>query len=154
MVRLARGDVNMPDFDGFAIERQVPEVLFEAATYNLLRNEADIRPSRMLYYRAPVLDPGPKTQIPTDLSGRRVFVFERSAGNKDVWEQLDSEEKVYMYTIMDVVCTLLKALRSCSLINSHAYVLPYSTIVYLLSLLQSICTAASSISSQMLLHYP
>ena len=36
VAHLARGDVNMPDFDGFPIESQIPEVKFEAAAYRLL----------------------------------------------------------------------------------------------------------------------
>jgi hypothetical protein len=42
VARLARGDVNMPDFDGFSIEQQEPEAAFEAAVYNLLRTESNI----------------------------------------------------------------------------------------------------------------
>jgi hypothetical protein len=149
VVRLARGDVNMPDYDGFTIKRQVPEVLFEAATYKLLRNEPEIRPSRLLYYRVPILKPGPKTKIPTDFSGRRIFVFERADGTNNVWEQLNAEGRVCIATRS--VCSLLN-FRLCSLVSLHICVLPCSTIVHLPSLLQSICTAASSISRQILLH--
>ena len=94
VIRLARGDVNMPDFDGFVVERQIADVKFEAATYVLLRNEVEVRASRLLYHRAPVLNPGPRVQIPADLSGRRIFVFERSDGTKNVWRGLDAEAKV------------------------------------------------------------
>lgn len=54
MARLARGDVNMPDFDGFPIEKQAPEAKFEAATYELLRTVPDVRVSNLLYHRVPV----------------------------------------------------------------------------------------------------
>ncbi|KAI4643656.1 hypothetical protein J4E93_006668 [Alternaria ventricosa] len=94
VVRLSRGDVNMPDFDGFVVERQIAEVEFEAATYDLLRDEAEVRVSRLLYHRAPVLKPGPKVQIPADLLGRRIFVFERSDGTNNVWKALDAGAKV------------------------------------------------------------
>ena len=73
MARLARGDVNMPDFDGFPIERQAPEALFEAAVYELLCSESEIRASRLLFHRAPVRYPGPRLTIPQDLTGRRLF---------------------------------------------------------------------------------
>ena len=33
VARLACGDVNMPNFDGFPIEVQVPEARFEVAVY-------------------------------------------------------------------------------------------------------------------------
>jgi hypothetical protein len=36
VARLARRDVNMPDFDSFLVEKQAPEVQFEAAVYELL----------------------------------------------------------------------------------------------------------------------
>ena len=94
VVRLARGDVNMPDFDGFVVERQIAEVEFEAAICILLRDEAEVRASRLLYHRAPILKPGPKVQIPADLSGRRIFVFKRSDGTNNVWRGLDAEAKV------------------------------------------------------------
>lgn len=90
VARLARGDVNMPDFDGFPIKRQAPEVLFEAAVYELLRPESDIRASQLLYYRAPVKHPGPRLALP----GRRIFVFERAEGVNNVWEDLSAKSKV------------------------------------------------------------
>ena len=94
MARLARGDVNMPDFDGFPIEKQSPEALFEAAVYELLFPESDIRASHLLYSRAPVKHPGLKLTIPLDLTGRRLFVFERAEGVNNVWEDLSANSKV------------------------------------------------------------
>lgn len=94
MTRLARGDVNMPDFDGFPIEKQVSEALFEAAIYELLRFESDIRASHLLYYRASVQQPGSRLAIPLDLIGRRLFVFEKAADVNNVWEDLSANSKV------------------------------------------------------------
>jgi hypothetical protein len=94
VARLARGDVNMPDFDGFSIEKQVPEAQFEAAVYKLLRSEPDIRTSHLLYHRVPVKNPGSRLEIPKDLSGRRLFVFEKAEGENNVWENLSAESKV------------------------------------------------------------
>ncbi|KAI1130650.1 3-hydroxybutyryl-CoA dehydratase [Nemania abortiva] len=93
VARLARDDVNMPDFDGFSIERQVPEVQFEAATYELLRCEPEIRASRLLYYRVPVQKPGRQVSKPTDLLGRRLMVFERAEGTNKVWADLSAGSK-------------------------------------------------------------
>ncbi|OQD72824.1 hypothetical protein PENDEC_c019G05696 [Penicillium decumbens] len=94
VARLARGDVNMPDFDGFPIEQQEPEAAFEAAVYNLLRTESDIRASRLLYHRVPVLHPGPKLFIPQDLAGRRLFLFEKAEGVNNVWVELNAANKL------------------------------------------------------------
>lgn len=89
----------MPDFDGFPIETQVPEALFEAAIYEFLRSESDIRASRLLYYRVPVQHPGPRLAIPSDLTGRRLFVFEKAEGMNNVWEDLNANSKVLEYKI-------------------------------------------------------
>ena len=94
VARLARGDVNMPDFDGFPIEKQIPEAHFEAATYRLLRSVPEVRASNLLYYRAPEQKPGPKVGKPADISGRRLMVFERTDGVKDQWNDLENESKV------------------------------------------------------------
>ena len=94
VARLARSDVNMPDFEGFSIEKQVPEVRFEAAVYELLRLEPGVRASRLLYYRVPEQSPAPRRVIPTDLAGRRLLVFERAEGVNNVWEALIAESKV------------------------------------------------------------
>ncbi|KAK1248583.1 hypothetical protein MKX08_006803 [Trichoderma sp. CBMAI-0020] len=88
VARLARGDVNMPGFDGFPIDVQVPEVKFEAEVYKLLLPETDILVSRLLYYRIPKLYEGPKLERPEDISGRRLFVFQRSEGENNVWHTL------------------------------------------------------------------
>lgn len=87
--------MNMPDFDGLTIDRQITEVEFEAAIYNVLRDEPDIRVSRLLYHRIPKLSPGPKTELPTDIVGRRLFVFERAVGANNVWKELTAENKVF-----------------------------------------------------------
>lgn len=94
VARLARGDVNVPGFDGFPMDWQVPEVRFEAATYELLRPENDIRASHLLYYRVPVQHLGPRLAKPLDLTGRRLFVFERSEGQNNVWDDLSAHSKV------------------------------------------------------------
>lgn len=62
VARLARGDVNMPDYDGFPIHVQVPEVKFEAAVHELLRPEVNILVSNLLYYRIPIQRDGPKVE--------------------------------------------------------------------------------------------
>lgn len=95
MARLARSDVNMPNFDGFPVATQASEVLFEAAVYKILRFEPAIRASHLLHYRAPVQYPGPRHAIPWDLSGRRLFVFERAEGKNNVWNELSEQNKVW-----------------------------------------------------------
>ncbi|TVY13603.1 hypothetical protein LARI1_G008175 [Lachnellula arida] len=93
VARLARGDVNMPGFDGFPMDRQVPEVKFEAIVYDLLRSEPDIMTSRLLYHRIPVQHIGPRLEVPQDIAGRRLFLFERTEGEKNLWRDLSSEQQ-------------------------------------------------------------
>ncbi|KDR79794.1 hypothetical protein GALMADRAFT_241875 [Galerina marginata CBS 339.88] len=93
IARLARGDVNMPGYDGFPVYVQVPEVKFEAATYELLRYEPGILVSSLLYHRVPVLHDGPRLELPQDITGRRLLVFERAEGENNVWFELGAEQK-------------------------------------------------------------
>lgn len=97
MARLARGDVNMPNFDGFPIHVQVLEVKFEAAVYELLRSEPNILASRLLYYRIPVQHVSLRLDPPQDIAGRRLFLFEKAEGENNVWRDLSPEQKVRAY---------------------------------------------------------
>ncbi|KAH6628786.1 3-hydroxybutyryl-CoA dehydratase [Chaetomium tenue] len=93
VARLARGDVNMPGYDGAPIHFQVPEVIFEAAVYVLLQSEPGILASRLLHYRLPVQHEGPKLDRPKDITGRRLLVFQRAVGEARVWECLNPLQK-------------------------------------------------------------
>lgn len=121
MARLARDDVNMPNFDSFPIDVQVSEVKFEVAAYDLLRSEPNILASHLLYHRIPVQHAGPKLDVPQNIAGRRLFLFERTEGEKNIWLDLSPDEKV----------------RACGShlrrsIQSGCVILPYR-IVFLLS---------------------
>ncbi|OBT50119.1 hypothetical protein VE04_09164 [Pseudogymnoascus sp. 24MN13] len=94
IARLARGDVNMPDFDGFPIDKQIPEAKFEVAAYELLQSEPQILASHLLYHRIPVQHASPRIHIPRDILGRRLFVFERAQGENNAFKALSHEEKV------------------------------------------------------------
>ncbi|KIH93666.1 hypothetical protein SPBR_04244 [Sporothrix brasiliensis 5110] len=93
VARLARGDVNMPNFDGFPIDVQIPEVKFEAAVYKLLRAEPNILASHLLYHRSPLQRTGPRLDVPKDIVGRRLFVFERAEGENNIWGDLGAEQR-------------------------------------------------------------
>lgn len=87
----------MPNFSGFPIESQVAEVNFEVAVYRLLRSEPRIMVSRLLYHRIPVEHVGHNLDPPQDITGRRLFLFEKSEGEKDVWRELSPDEQVRAY---------------------------------------------------------
>jgi hypothetical protein len=84
VARLSRGDVNMPNFDGAPIHRQVSEVKFEVGVCELLRSESDILASRLLYYRIPLLHVGPRLDLPQDIAGRHSYLFEKAEGENNV----------------------------------------------------------------------
>ncbi|KND89198.1 hypothetical protein TOPH_06185, partial [Tolypocladium ophioglossoides CBS 100239] len=94
IARLARGDVNMPGFSGLSIDAQIPEVKFEAATYELFHSEPGILASRLLYHRIPRQHDGPRLQHPQDITGRRLLVFEKAEGESEVWHDLDQAQRV------------------------------------------------------------
>ncbi|KAI0893250.1 hypothetical protein F4806DRAFT_476349 [Annulohypoxylon nitens] len=93
IARLARGDVNMPDYDGFPIQTQIPEVQFEAAVYKLLQSEPGILASHLLYYRLPVQHQASNVDRPKDIAGRRLLVFKRAEGEDNVWSTLNPVQK-------------------------------------------------------------
>ena len=97
VARMSRDDVNMPNFDGALIHKQVPEVKFEVAVYELLRSEPNILASRLLYHRIPVQHVGPRLDLPQDIAGRHLFLFERAEGEKNIWRGLSPEQKVRVY---------------------------------------------------------
>ena len=88
----------MPDYDGFTIHQQVPEVKFEAAAYKLLQSVPAIRASRLLYYRLPVEYPLPHVEVPKDIAGRRLLVFERAVGASLDWHIPTADQKVLQYS--------------------------------------------------------
>ncbi|KAF3310519.1 hypothetical protein TWF173_009406 [Orbilia oligospora] len=85
MARLARSDVNTPDYLGFPMDMQVADVKFEAAAYELLRSEPDILASRLLYHRVAMQHNGPKLDPPQDISGRRLLLFEKAEGENNIF---------------------------------------------------------------------
>ena len=87
----------MPDYDGFPIDVQVPEVKFEVALYELLRSEPNILASHLLYHRIPVKHVCPRLDRPQDIAGRRLFLFEKAEGENNVWYDLSPGEKVRVY---------------------------------------------------------
>lgn len=84
MARLARGDVNMPNFCGFPISMQAPEAKFEAAVYKHLRKEPNILVSVLLYHRIPVQRDSPRLDPPQDIAGRLLLVFDKAEGKKNI----------------------------------------------------------------------
>ncbi|KAG5715739.1 hypothetical protein E4T56_gene180 [Termitomyces sp. T112] len=73
MARLARDDVNIPDFCGF-LHKQVMEVKFEAAAYKLLSSEPHILASRLLYHRVSMQHADPRQKVPQDILDRRLMI--------------------------------------------------------------------------------
>ncbi|KAG6899431.1 hypothetical protein C0993_010339 [Termitomyces sp. T159_Od127] len=98
LARLARGDVNMPHYAGFPFELQGPEAEFEVETFKLLRSDPIFVVPRMLYYRLPVQNTEPRLSIPKDIAGRRLYVFERTEGEKNIWNELGPDDKAHLLT--------------------------------------------------------
>lgn len=94
IARLASFDVNMPKYSAWPFPGVLSDHNFEAAIYDLLRSEANIRVSRMIYHRIPLQHQGPRTEVPRDILGRGLILFEKAAGENNVWNDLDAEQKV------------------------------------------------------------
>ncbi|KAK3360798.1 3-hydroxybutyryl-CoA dehydratase [Lasiosphaeria ovina] len=89
VARFSRSDVNKPHFDCV----QVSEAKFEAEAYQLLRFVPNVVASLLLYYRLPVQLASMSVQVPEDILGRRLFVFERPEGENSAWKTLSPDHK-------------------------------------------------------------
>ncbi|KAJ7285607.1 hypothetical protein C8J57DRAFT_1446479 [Mycena rebaudengoi] len=86
MVRIRRVDLNWPRYGGMSADwLAVDSAEFEAATYRLLRAHPHILASNLLYSRGPVQHTTDATEVPKDLVGRGIFVFEKAPGTTYVW---------------------------------------------------------------------
>lgn len=83
----------MPDYDGFKMDYLLGDINFEIATYKLLE-ESEVPVSRLLYSRLPVQRTGPHTDVPTDLAGRCLMLFEKVDGRDNVWHALSTDARV------------------------------------------------------------
>lgn len=95
MARLALADVNMPNYDGWSLDRLHNQVEFEADTYKLLEGSAQIPTSKLRYYRHSEQHEAHPTKLPKDISGRGLMIFEMTKGRSHVWRDLNHQQKVY-----------------------------------------------------------
>lgn len=96
VVRVSRYDVNSqrlyrPTRDDAVsrLEQMVGAVEFEVAIYNLLRSDAEVKVSRLLFHRVPVR--ATPNERHDHLMGRELFVFEKADGKHNVWP--DNEDR-------------------------------------------------------------
>lgn len=113
----------MPNYDGFPIHVQIPEVKFEVAVYELLRSEPNIFASRLLYYRIPLQHVDPRPDRPKDIMGRRLLVFERAEGEKNIWRHLSLEQRVscVRYLFRSLPISFRPAFLPNLLVSAHHY---------------------------------
>lgn len=102
----------MPEYDGFPIHVQIPEVKFEVAVYQLLRPEPSIPTSHLLYHRIPLQHASPRLHRPQDILGRRLLVFEKAEGENNIWRDLTSEQKVHPLNLLIVLHATILAQSS------------------------------------------
>jgi hypothetical protein len=98
----------MPEFDGFPIHSQIPEVMFEAAVYDLLHSVPDIMVPRLLYHRLPTQHDGPRLNAPQDLAGRCLLLFEQREGQNNVWRNINPAQRVSLCSVWMFISTCTK----------------------------------------------
>ncbi|KAI7977527.1 hypothetical protein EIK77_000477, partial [Talaromyces pinophilus] len=95
LARLGHSDVNKPDSESYPVDTQLSDAKYEAALYEILLPESsEIKVAPLLYHRVPQVVPGPPSQDPTDILGRRFCVFEAPEGSASEWHKLDAEDKI------------------------------------------------------------
>jgi hypothetical protein len=78
LARLARGDFNMPDYDGYSVIEQVNSRQRCTICWNLSLSEPEALTSRLLYRRIPSQNVAHRLPPPTEILGRSLMVFERA----------------------------------------------------------------------------
>ncbi|KAE9971124.1 hypothetical protein EG328_005823 [Venturia inaequalis] len=96
IARLNKADVNWPNYSAWPFHKLVPEVEFEAAVYELLKNAPHTEASELHFYRVPIQHLESRTEIPADISGRALFLFGRSEGEKNLYADLCAKERTYL----------------------------------------------------------
>lgn len=96
LARIANADVNMPGYEGPSQASRQRDLEFETDTYRLLLGTvAQIPSSRPLFSRhCHRYDDGPTGEIPKDISGRALMVFDMTRGQKSIWDELDDGQRV------------------------------------------------------------
>jgi len=95
VARLSRGDVNMPRYDGSTMDFLLQELQFEVDACALVQRVPAIIASRIVDYRAPVQSAAPRFDMPKDIAGRRLMIFEKGEGEHNVWRNLSPDAKVH-----------------------------------------------------------
>ncbi|KAM0219397.1 hypothetical protein ACHAPA_004794 [Fusarium lateritium] len=89
IVRLGRGDVNMPKYEGRRSDAVISELNFESATYTLLNGHPEIPVSTLLHYRPAVKqEAGSEYDMGKSVQGRQLMVFDYLLGRSNVWDDL------------------------------------------------------------------
>lgn len=83
-----------PNYCSWPYHKLVSQVEFEAAVYDLLRNELDLKTSTLLYHRAQAQRPEPGFELPIDIVGRALFLFKRAEGEKNLYADLSTSQRV------------------------------------------------------------
>lgn len=84
----------MPGYDGFTLAWLHRQLELEAAIYNLLDGLSGIPTSKLLYYRHSEKAENISIDLPKDISGRRLMIFEMRKDSNIDWRGLDYAQKV------------------------------------------------------------
>ncbi|KAE9967859.1 hypothetical protein BLS_006144 [Venturia inaequalis] len=96
IARLRKSDFNWPNYCSRPYHKVVPQVEFEAAVYDLLRNESDMETSSLLYHRVPEQRPEPRVEVPVDIVGRSLFLFKKDEGEKNIYIDLPATQRSHL----------------------------------------------------------
>ncbi|UPL03666.1 hypothetical protein LCI18_014600 [Fusarium solani-melongenae] len=89
LVRLGRGDINMPKYEGFSLDSITRELDFETAAYTLLAGHPGIPVSTLIHSRPPAKhEVGEDYDVEKSVQGRQLMVFDIPPGRSNVWWEL------------------------------------------------------------------
>lgn len=91
---MSSADVNMPSYDGFSLDWLHKQFAFETAILDFVDHCPTIPTSPLRYWRRSVQHSGDRRELPKDISGRQLIIFEMTRDSHIDWRKLDEGQKV------------------------------------------------------------
>lgn len=84
----------MPRYDAWSVGWLHRQLDAEVDIYNSLKDHEDIPTPNLLYYRRCEQQLESRIELPKDISGRQLMIFEMAEGENSVWVGLGDHQKV------------------------------------------------------------
>lgn len=84
----------MPGYDGFSLDWLHKQFEFETAILNFVDKCPNIPTSSLLFCRRSFQHSRDRSELPKDISGRQLMIFQMTKDHRIDWRKLDEDQKV------------------------------------------------------------